>query len=527
MSSINNNDLTTNIGNLPAVIGEVFNRIFPIQLNATGTDPNLTIVRDITLQDTASAPTRQINMSAGDDAVPGEHFGLDWISGGQPFIINTLDATDLQILDTTLQLEQTTGTPQTTDITATDISIVGGNSATWANIINNVGGGIPSLSQVLTVGQSAGLQNISSVNDLGVTSINGFAYQPFSPETLQAVVNTSNAISNFTIPNTATITSTNFTSNRQLILNDNTNPTIQMIDNLNASHYTTYDIDTLNLNGVSYNWSSIVVGGATPNINSVLSAGNNTSGFSIDFNNNSNIDNVVNINGAPYPPYPTAPYGLLGVLSISNDAVGSSITGVNNIDLININGSVYPPPTSSQDLQTTLGYGTSAGSYSINMNSQYIGSCNDVGLVSINGIPFLPAKFSYVFQTFSLGSMSSGVTNLYGGVSSPTIPVGTYQITYSIQLDGNVIQSVAQYYSVKGYCFLQGASFGQVYPYKVNQGVLGATLMAYNSGYPNQITITDIIQISTADTFQLGAYQENELSATSYTSWISAIIESV
>ena len=297
MSSINNNDLTTNIGNLPAVIGEVFNRIFPIQLNATGTDPNLTIVRDITLQDTASAPTRQINMSAGDDAVPGEHFGLDWISGGQPFIINTLDATDLQILDTTLQLEQTTGTPQTTDITATDISIVGGNSATWANIINNVGGGIPSLSQVLTVGQSAGLQNISSVNDLGVTSINGFAYQPFSPETLQAVVNTSNAISNFTIPNTATIQSTNFTSNRQLILNDNTIPTIQMIDNLNASHYTTYDIDTLNLNGVSYNWSSIVVGGATPNIYSVLSAGNNTSGFSIDFNNNSNIDNVVNING--------------------------------------------------------------------------------------------------------------------------------------------------------------------------------------------------------------------------------------
>jgi hypothetical protein len=86
-----------------------------------------------------------------------------------------------------------------------------------------------------------------------------------SVPTLQSVCNTGNGLSNFTAPATATITSTNFTSGRQLLLNDNGNPTIKMIDNANSSHYTTLDLDSINLSGTSTTWSSIVAGNTNPN----------------------------------------------------------------------------------------------------------------------------------------------------------------------------------------------------------------------------------------------------------------------
>jgi hypothetical protein len=91
---------------------------------------------------------------------------------------------------------------------------------------------------------------------------------------LQQVVNIGNGISNFGGTGNASIQSTNFTNNRTLYLNDNSYPTIRLVDNANASHNLTIDLDTLSLNGVSYNWSSIVspsgfvpYTGATGNIN--------------------------------------------------------------------------------------------------------------------------------------------------------------------------------------------------------------------------------------------------------------------
>lgn len=76
--------------------------------------------------------------------------------------------------------------------------------------------------------------------------------------TLQQVVNAGNGITNFGGGGVASIQSTNFTNNRTLILNDNAYPTIRLVDNLNAANYLQIDIDTLNIDGVSYNWSSIV-----------------------------------------------------------------------------------------------------------------------------------------------------------------------------------------------------------------------------------------------------------------------------
>jgi hypothetical protein len=76
---------------------------------------------------------------------------------------------------------------------------------------------------------------------------------------LQDVVNTGNGISNYGGSGIASIQSTNFTNDRTLYLNNDTNPTIKIVDNLDSNHYTTIDIDTLNLNGASYNWQDIIV----------------------------------------------------------------------------------------------------------------------------------------------------------------------------------------------------------------------------------------------------------------------------
>ena len=100
--------------------------------------------------------------------------------------------------------------------------------------------------------------------------------------TLQQVVNAGNGISNFGGLGYANIQSTNFTNGRTLYLNDNAFPTIRLVDNVNASNNLQIDIDTLSIDGTSYNWANIVnqgtitsvtatsplfsSGGTTPNI---------------------------------------------------------------------------------------------------------------------------------------------------------------------------------------------------------------------------------------------------------------------
>jgi hypothetical protein len=76
--------------------------------------------------------------------------------------------------------------------------------------------------------------------------------------TLQDIVNAGNAITNFGGVGTASIQSTNFINNRTLFLNYDAYPTIRIVDNLNASNNLQIDIDTLTIDGVSYNWSTIV-----------------------------------------------------------------------------------------------------------------------------------------------------------------------------------------------------------------------------------------------------------------------------
>lgn len=108
---------------------------------------------------------------------------------------------------------------------------------------------------------------------------------PPSASTLQDVVNNGNGISNYGGIGHADIQSTNFTNNRTLYINNNAFPTIKIVDNANASHNLTIDLDTLNLNGTSYNWSSIV-DGVPQNLQQVTDIGNTTTNSIISQDSN-------------------------------------------------------------------------------------------------------------------------------------------------------------------------------------------------------------------------------------------------
>jgi len=94
-----------------------------------------------------------------------------------------------------------------------------------------------------------------------------------STPTLQSVLNVGNGASNYGGIGNASIQLTNFTNNRTLYINDNNYPTIKIVDNLNSSHTLSIDLDTITLNGTSYNWSSIV-SPSTPTLQQVTNIGN-------------------------------------------------------------------------------------------------------------------------------------------------------------------------------------------------------------------------------------------------------------
>jgi hypothetical protein len=140
--------------------------------------------------------------------------------------------------------------------TVTSVSVTPGTGIS-ASVAN------PTTAPNITITNTAPDQTVVLSNGTGI-SVTG-TYPNFtisatggSTPSLQQVVNVGNGISNFGGLGNASIQSTNFTNGRTLYLNDNAFPTIRLVDNANASNFLQIDIDTLNIDGVSYNWSSIV-----------------------------------------------------------------------------------------------------------------------------------------------------------------------------------------------------------------------------------------------------------------------------
>jgi hypothetical protein len=149
------------------------------------------------------------------------------------------------------------------------VAIGGGGIGTVTSVSVTPGTGIsasvanPTTTPNITITNTAPDQTVVLNNGTGI-SVTG-TYPNFtitatggSVPTLQQVVNTGNGISNFGGIGNASIQSTNFTNGRTLYLNDNAFPTIRLVDNANASNNLQIDIDTLSIDGVSYNWSTIV-----------------------------------------------------------------------------------------------------------------------------------------------------------------------------------------------------------------------------------------------------------------------------
>jgi hypothetical protein len=184
--------------------------------------------------------------------------------------------------------------------------------------------------------------------------------------TLQSVCNTGNGLSNFTAPATATITSTNFTSGRQLLINDNSNPTIKMIDNANASHFTTLDIDTINLSGTSTTWSSIIAGNPNPTFSTITIA-DGTDTLVID---QTGIDTTIKNNqtdGTIFLQTENGSGTLVDTLSINSGSngivVGNNVKLDMNSQMIDQIGSAIFVADSTTQTSAYTGAGALTGSY--------------------------------------------------------------------------------------------------------------------------------------------------------------------
>jgi hypothetical protein len=165
--------------------------------------------------------------------------------------------------------------------------------------------------------------------------INSIPNPPLA-DTLQQVVNAGNGISNFAVGSTATINSTNFTNQRQLLLNADAEPTIKMIDNTNASHFTTFDIDTINLDGTTTTWADIVSGASSSNtLQEVLLAGNTATNLQAIFTGTAGLGNTATS---------VSPAGLIlldtdGALNTANGSLNTGGLSVSHDDG-NVNGIV-------------------------------------------------------------------------------------------------------------------------------------------------------------------------------------------
>lgn len=110
--------------------------------------------------------------------------------------------------------------------------------------------------------------NATYWDDLGP----GFLLEQEPTPALQEVVNKGGGISNYGGVGNASIQSTNFVSNRTVYFNNNSLYPLAIVDNLNAAHNISFDIDSLIRNNVSYSWASILA----PQVNADWNA---TSGF--------------------------------------------------------------------------------------------------------------------------------------------------------------------------------------------------------------------------------------------------------
>jgi hypothetical protein len=200
-------------------------------------------------------------------------------------------------------------------------------------------------------------------------------------QNLQDVVNIGNSISNYGGIGNASIQSTNFLNNRTLYLNNDSFPTIKLEDNLDGNHYTVIDIDTLNLSGVSYPWSSIV--GGTQNLQEVTDEGNT---IVLPSNKNRGIDiTIADLQNQYSNGVRVTVDSQTGTYS-NNDAFVAKINGQNPGSLPNFVGGFYAVATGADNYSFISEHNTGAVSSTHYFSSNATGITSDFAAFFTNSV---------------------------------------------------------------------------------------------------------------------------------------------
>ena len=240
----------------------------------------------------------------------------------------------------------------------------------------------------------------------------------------------------------------------------------------------------------TYNWNGINANGGTYTLQ--------TNSYNFDL-----YCATFNINGVPYNPSPSSSQDLNATLGYGNSAGGQSITNVNDIGLSTINGSPYPPyPIAPYGLPSVLSIDNTAN-MSINMNSNDINSVNNINLSTINGSPYppTPAILNYQFS-FQQQVCGNGMTTLF---PTPTyIASGTYSITWTIFFEGLVGGGM-----INCYADLYSYSYGNSLGTARNAGYYPASHMSNDGGYQTCITYSDTYILGGTDNWYPNFLQNN------------------
>lgn len=330
-------------------------------------------------------------------------------------IIDTVLIQDIAILPTSisslsaitatnpqLTLKRDTGGPvfEEADLTQNGLTYttnVGGvSSATWANIIAG-GGGVPSIDQVLAVGQNANNQIISNLNSIQIAGGTNLYNNSLAFVSAGGAITDLATINGVAYPPTSTANITD-------ILNNGNNASGLNLTNLN-------NLDVITINSTPYPPSQSV-----PILSSVLASGDDA-GF-LNIINLTNL-NTISINGTPYPPYPIAPYGLTQTLAYSNDGNGQSITNVSGIGAISGTFTI-----------------SSQNSGAIDINSSYDTNMNGTGTFTINNGNGININSSNAIQIISssgsISTQSNGNSSFYSNASITLEVVSGYIYLYGL-----------------------------------------------------------------------------------------------
>jgi hypothetical protein len=331
------------------------------------------------------------------------------------------------------------------------------------------------------------------------TTTASFALSSPAP-TLQQVINAGNGVSNYGGNGSASIQSTNFTNNRTLYLNDNSYPTIRLVDNLNASNNLQIDIATLSLNGTSYNWSDIVSSTSSyaltasyVNASNVYGTGSFSGSLSGSASGNLKyvgtwngtmygyylVNDVVKYGGATYvvnsnvygntPPdqdgsftlltagFPytgsaqmTGSLGITGSASISGSLL---ITGSNSflaVDEIYSGDGIIGPTNRILTKNNNLGWGEIGDVviYSSNNDVYVHAPGGDVRLNAGGGTNIIQVTGSLVLGTGATGSFTGSFSGSYTGSLSGTSSYADYATSASYALTASYLNPITSGYIV-------------------------------------------------------------------------------